>query len=157
MFEQNISCQGSVHKQRHPMPSFEPRAWPTGTARTQCSLIMDIWKHDREGKRVNFSLVLGPSTERPDIISSFSAGVPLQCLKHLLVWAKAIYGVAAGREENIARAADSLAVVTKQMHCGSCLDTVAIHTQKKINKKLCTIHLDSFLPKIASSILMLYE
>lgn len=39
--------------------------------------------------------------------------------------------MAAGREENIAWAADSLAVITKQMHCGSCLVFVAVHNKNK--------------------------
>lgn len=52
----------------------------------------------------------------PESISSFSNGLLLQCLKHLLPWARDD-GVAADREENIAKATESLAIITKQMSC----------------------------------------
>lgn len=126
----------------------------TGWGLTLHGLYTDIWKCDRDGNRRKFSWVFGLSAKS---LARHHLLIFLWCFLEVSwvfsVWGWAIYSTAAGREQSIAKATDPLAFVTKPMSHGSCRNSVVTHSQKK--RGFHTIYLDSFLPRTASSILML--
>lgn len=134
--------------------SWEPDLL-TAWGLTLQGLYTDIWKCDRDGNRRKFFWVFGLSAKRlarHHLLIFLWCFLEVSCVSSVRAWA--IYSTAAGREQGIAKATDPLAFVTKPMSRGSCRNSVVIHSQ---NKGFHTMYLDFFLPKTASSILMLNE
>ena len=137
LLEQNISCWVSGYKKTRKQKAPHALFWAKSVTFWQgedfllvvCSQISGSVIEMGTERNFPGSWVL-LSKGLPDIISWFSSSVLLKYLAYLPVWARAIYSTAAGREENVAKATDWLAFVTKPTCCGSWGGSVATH--KKI-------------------------